>query len=78
MNKKILIILFLFCPVIFGQNNFNSRKEIPVIRPEVQTQFLIHKIQNNYQVTYLYKIPFSRIQFEQVNEHFESQFELLI
>lgn len=77
-NKKILIILFLFCPVIFGQNNFNSRKEIPVIRPEVQTQYLIHKIQNNYQVTYLYKIPFSRIQFEQVNEHFESQFELMI
>lgn len=77
-NKKILIILFLFCPVIFGQNNFNSRKEIPVIRPEVQTQYLIHKIQNNYQVTYLYKIPFSRIQFEQVNEHFESQFELTI
>lgn len=78
-NKKILIILFLFCPVIFGQNNFNSRKEIPVIRPEVQTQYLIHKIQNNYyKVTYLYKIPFSRIQFEQVNEHFESQFELTI
>lgn len=78
MNKKLLIIFFLFCPIIFGQNIFNSRKEIPVIRPEVQTQFLIHKIQNNYQITYLYKIPFSRIQFEQVNERFESQFELTI
>lgn len=78
MKKKLLILFFLFCPIIFGQNNFFSRREIPVIRPEVQTQFLIHKIQGNYQITYLYKIPFSRIQFEKVNDHFESQFELTI
>jgi hypothetical protein len=78
MKKKLLILFFLFCPIIFGQNNFFSRREIPVIRPEVQTQFLIHKIQSNYQITYLYKIPFSRIQFEKVNDHFESQFELTI
>ena len=78
MKKKLLIIFFLLCPIIFGQNGFNSRKEIPVFRPEVQTQFLIHKIQNNYQITYLYKIPFSRIHFEKVNDHFESQFELTI
>lgn len=78
MNNKLLIIFFLFCPIILGQNNFNSRKEIPVIRPEVQTQFLIHKIQSNFRITYLYKIPFSRIQFEKVNDHFESQFELTI
>jgi GWxTD domain-containing protein len=78
MKKKLLIIFFLFCPIIFGQNNFFSRREIPVIRPEVQTQFLIHKIQSNYQLTYLYKIPYSRIQFEKVNDHFESQFELTV
>lgn len=78
MKKKLLIIFFLFCPIIFGQNNFFSRREIPVIRPEVQTQILIHKIQSNYQITYLYKIPYSRIQFEKVNDHFESQFELTI
>lgn len=78
MKEKLLIISFLICPIIFGQNGFNSRKEIPVIRPEIQTQFLIHKIKSNFQITYLYKIPFSRIQFEKINDHFESQFELTI
>ncbi|MEJ5263220.1 MAG: GWxTD domain-containing protein [Ignavibacterium sp.] len=78
MKNSFLITLMFFCPIIFGQNNFFSRKEIPVIRSEVQTQFLIYKNDNVFQVSYLYKIPYSRIQFEKVNDHFESQFELTI
>lgn len=78
MKNIFLIIALLLCPIIFGQNNFFSKKEIPVIRSEVQTQFLIYKNNNTFQVSYLYKIPYSRIQFEKVNDHFESQFELTI
>lgn len=78
MKNIFLIIALLLCPIIFGQNNFFSKKEIPVIRSEVQTQFLIYKNDNVFQVSYLYKIPYSRIQFEKVNDHFESQFELTI
>ncbi|MFN3873072.1 MAG: GWxTD domain-containing protein [Ignavibacterium sp.] len=77
--KKIILILFIsFCPIIFGQNSFFNKKEIPVFRPNIHTQFLNYKLDDDYQITYLYKIPFSRLVFEKVNDHFESQFELTI
>lgn len=77
--KKIILILFIsFCPIIFGQNSFSNKKEIPVFRPNIHTQFLNYKLDDDYQITYLYKIPFSRLVFEKVNDHFESQFELTI
>jgi len=78
MKKNVLIILLLICPVLFGQNNFSSRKELPVVRSDVQTQILFYKTNSNYQITYLYKIPYSHIQFENVNDHFESKLELTI
>ncbi|WP_337872749.1 GWxTD domain-containing protein [Ignavibacterium sp.] len=78
MKNSLLITLLLLCPIIFGQNNFFSRKEIPVLHTEVHTQFLIYKNDNVFQVSYLYKIPYSRIQFEKVDDHFESQFEMTI
>lgn len=77
--KKIILILFIsFCPIVFGQNSFFNKKEIPVYRPNIHTQILNYKLDDDYQITYLYKIPFSRLVFEKVNDHFESQFELTI
>lgn len=77
--KKIFLILFIsFCPIIFGQNGFFNKREVPVFRPNIHTQFLIYKLNDDYQITYLYKIPYSRLVFEKVNDHFESQFELAI
>lgn len=76
--KKFFLTFLITCPIIFGQNNFFSKKEIPVFRPNIYTLFLFYKINNEFQVTYLYKIPFSRIVFEKVNDHFESRFELTL
>lgn len=77
--KKIFLIIFIFiCPIIPGQNAFFSKKEIPVFRPNIHTQFLSYKLSDGYQISYLYKIPYSRLIFEKVNDHFESQFELTI
>ncbi len=78
MNKFFLIIYFLFCPIILGQNGFFTKKEIPVFRPDIHSQFLSYKLNDEHQITYLYKIPYSRLVFEKVNDHFESQFELII
>lgn len=76
--KKFFITFIIICPIIFGQNNFFSKKEIPVFRPNIHTQFLIFKVNDQFQVTYLYKIPYSRIVFEKVDDHFESGFELTL
>ncbi|AFH49322.1 Hypothetical protein IALB_1614 [Ignavibacterium album JCM 16511] len=78
MKKIFLILLISFCPIIFGQNGFFNKREIPVFRPNIHTEFLIYKLNDDYQMTYLYKIPYSRLVFEKVNDHFESQFELAI
>lgn len=78
MKKIFLILIISFCPIIFGQNGFFTKKEIPVFRPNIHTQFLTYKLNDDFQVSYLYKIPYSRIVFEKVNDHFESQFELTI
>lgn len=76
--KKLFLTFLISCPIIFGQNAFFNKKEIPVFRPNIQTQFLTFKLNGDYQITYLYKIPFSRLVFEKVNNHFESQFELTL
>ncbi len=76
--KKFFITFIIICPIIFGQNNFFSKKEIPVFRPNIHTQFLTFKVNDQFQVTYLYKIPYSRIVFEKVDDHFESGFELTL
>lgn len=78
LNKKKLLILLFICPMLFGQNNFSGRKEFVPKPVQIHSQYITTRSNNAFDFTFLYKIPYSLIVFEKVNDHFEANFELTI